>query len=265
MKHLLLGLTWILLIATGAMASDSGRLYLPLDDAKEAVDRTLLEARKNKKKALIIMGANWCHDSRALASNLQSAEIAIPLARAFEIQYVDVGFLEKNFEINRRFGLPVIFGTPTVLAIDPETEQLINRDSLHIWSNAASFSSGETLEKIAALANPTARTVSPPAGTNEGLATLLAQIDTFEQQQAERIYSGFAVVGPMLAAYKKGEKPEKFDSYWRQLHTMRSQLPKDLIRLRDDAQAKIASGEKEAQLQFPTYAPFDWEKPSKTN
>ncbi|WP_176491097.1 MULTISPECIES: thioredoxin family protein [Microbulbifer] len=265
MKHLLLGLTWILLVATGAAASDAGRLYLPLDDAMGAVDRTLLKARENNKRALIIMGANWCHDSRALASNLQAPELAAPVSEAFEIQYVDVGFLEKNFDINRRFGLPVIFGTPTVLAIDPETQQLVNRDSLHIWSNAASFSKDETLERLAVLANPTAQAASPPADTSEVLAMLLAQIDTFERQQAERIYGGFAVVGPMLAAYMKGEKPENFDSYWRQLHTMRSQLPKDLIRLREQAELIVASGKEEAQLQIPAYPLFDWEKPSETN
>nr|WP_255771545.1 thioredoxin family protein [Microbulbifer guangxiensis] len=254
---MLLGLAWILAIATGAAAGDNGKVYIPLDNAMEAVDTTLSNAKEHKKRALIIMGANWCHDSRALATNLQSPEIAGAVADAFEIQYVDVGYLAKNFDINRRFGLPVIFGTPTVLAIDPQTNRLLNRDSVHIWSSAASYSAVETLEKLNALqAQPAARQSEP-----EALARLTAQIDEFEQQQAQRIYHGYSIVGPMLASYKAGEKPEDFERYWQQLYEMRSQLPRDLQNLRSEAQLRAAAGDKGVRLEFPEYSAFDWEKP----
>ncbi|AOS98745.1 hypothetical protein AUP74_03380 [Microbulbifer aggregans] len=259
MKRFLLGLACTLIIAVGAVASDSGRVYLPVDDAMEAVDHTLSTARQHKKRALIIMGANWCHDSRALATSLQSEEVAETVSEAFEIQFVDVGFLEKNFEINRRFGLPVIFGTPTVLAIDPETEQLINRSSLHIWSNAASFSSDEVQEKLIALRNVPLEPLEP-IEQREPLASLMAQIDEFERVQAERIYRGFGVVGPMLASYKAGDKPDNFQDYWQQLYEMRSKLPNDLLALRHQAKAQIKSGEEGFSLQFPVYPAFDWEK-----
>nr|WP_255775502.1 thioredoxin family protein [Microbulbifer sediminum] len=218
------------------------------------VDRTLARASSEGKTALIVMGANWCHDSRALATNLQEPSFAAKLEREFVIQYVNVGFLDQNFAVNRRFGLPVIFGTPTALLIDPATGNLLNRDRVHIWGSAASFGPGETLDRLRRQARKGA-----PALTGDTLDTLLGKIDAFEQRQARRIYTGFKVVGPMLAARVNGEQDEDFEHYWQQLYQMRTQLPRDLLRLRSEARQRVAAGERDIQLEYPVYAAFDWE------
>ena len=256
MARLFLGLAWALL-ALSATANDnsSGRAYLPLPDVQAAIDQTLSQAHQADKQALIIMGANWCHDSRALAEHLQQADTALRLGERFEILYVDVGFLAENFDVNRRFGLPAIFGTPTVLAVAPGSQALLNRDTLHTWSSAASFSAEETLAKLESLP----RVPAESAPDNATAASLMAQIDTYEREQAQRILAGYAVVGPMLEALKKGEKAEDFEPYWDQLRAMRSQLPRDLLQLRQEARQRADAGETDIQLEFPVYPAFDWE------
>ncbi|MFI2812607.1 thioredoxin family protein [Microbulbifer sp. JSM ZJ756] len=255
MKSFMFGLALLFACLEAVADESSGRVYQPVTDTMAQVDRALARANEEGKTALIVMGANWCHDSRALATHLQEPSIAPELEQEFVIQYVDVGYLERNFDVNRRFGLPVIFGTPSALLVDPATGKLLNRDSVHIWGNAASFSAGETRDRLRRQATAPDNSIE----TGGHLAALLEDIDSFEQRQAGRIYAGFKVVGPMLAAYKEGEEASEFEHYWKQLYEMRTRLPRDLQRLRREARQRVADGETDIQLDFPVYAAFDWE------
>jgi hypothetical protein len=78
-----------------------------------------------------------------------------------------------------------------------------------------------------------------PAADSAQLRQLYAQIDQFEQQLAERVAAGYAVVGPMLAAYKDGNAPENFDASWNELRDFRMAIPDGLRELRDEAQRRL--------------------------
>jgi hypothetical protein len=73
------------------------------------------------------------------------------------------------------------------------------------------------------------------------------------------VAAGYALVGPMLEAYKAGDEPEEFDATWDELSVFRNAIPKDVKALRDTAQRHVADGETDIQLQFPEYAPLSWE------
>ena len=64
---LILGLVQLACAADKSTPAESGRLYVPSDNPMADVDAILVRARFEDKLALIIMGENWCHDSRALA------------------------------------------------------------------------------------------------------------------------------------------------------------------------------------------------------
>ena len=51
-------------------AANSGELYLPSEDAMADLSAALDAARNSNRLLLVMMGANWCHDSRALASRV---------------------------------------------------------------------------------------------------------------------------------------------------------------------------------------------------
>ena len=40
-------------------------------DARSDIAQTLAAAKAENKKALLVFGANWCHDSRALAAHFE--------------------------------------------------------------------------------------------------------------------------------------------------------------------------------------------------
>jgi thiol-disulfide isomerase/thioredoxin len=108
-------------------------------NAKAEVDAALARAQSNGKMALIVMGANWCHDSRALAGWFAQPRFAAMIAARYELVYVDVGYKDRNIDIARRFGLKSIKGTPTVMIVSSKGK-LLNKKDAPTWRNAASRS-----------------------------------------------------------------------------------------------------------------------------
>lgn len=126
------------------------------EDAMGDVDAALARATASGRRVLLVMGANWCHDSRALAGWLKSARIAALVEREYELVFVNIGMPQTgdghNLGIARRFGLDDLPGTPNLLVLTAG-EARVNPDTATAWRNASSRS-GETifaeLERLAA-------------------------------------------------------------------------------------------------------------------
>ena len=114
----------------------AGELYLPSDDSMADVTAVLEAARKSNKLALVILGANWCHDSRGLASRLQQEPLSTVVNEFYETIFVDVGYLEKGKDVINSLGPPVYYATPTVLIVDPVSGELVNARNRHQWADA---------------------------------------------------------------------------------------------------------------------------------
>lgn len=112
----------------------------PYDETRDAtadVNATLAEATTLGKHAIIVMGANWCHDSRALAGWFETERFRSLLSENFVVRYVDVGQKDRNIDIAQRFGIGDIVGTPTVIVTDTKGT-VLNLETAPTWRNAAS-------------------------------------------------------------------------------------------------------------------------------
>ena len=111
------------------------------EDAMGDVDAALARAAENETRVLLVMGANWCHDSRALAGWLEKPRFAALVEEHYELIYVNVGMPQRgdghNLGIAQRFGLAELPGTPNVLVLTAEGE-LVNRETATTWKDAAS-------------------------------------------------------------------------------------------------------------------------------
>lgn len=119
----------------------------PFDADRNAtadVDAAFLAAQDSGKNVLLVLGGNWCHDSRGLAAKFEQPELARVIADNYERVWVDVGHRDRNLHVARRFGVPELFGTPTVLIASPDGA-LLNRQSVHDWRTADSKPYDETL------------------------------------------------------------------------------------------------------------------------
>lgn len=255
---LFVSLFFITPITNAQTETDESRPFHQTENAMADIDATLATAKAENKLALIVLGANWCHDSRGLAQRLGTEEMSSLMVDKYELLYVDIGFYETNMGIVSRFGLPILFGTPTVLVIDPETEQLLNRDSMHKWLDAASVSLEDTKDHFTKLLN--AKPIELNVEQSDRLKTLLAEISAYEAEQTERITKGYAVIGPLLEARVSGEgEDDTFMNYWQQLGKMRYGLANSLIELRSQAIRRDQAGEQNIELVFPEYPAFTWE------
>ena len=125
-----------------AAAHPEARPFEESDDATAQVDAALARAQLNEKRVILVMGANWCHDSRGLAGWFAQPRFAAMLEAKYELVYVDVGHKDRNIDIARRFGLKAIKGTPTVLVLSAQGA-LLNRKSAPQWRDAASREEGD--------------------------------------------------------------------------------------------------------------------------
>ena len=120
-------------------------------DAGAQLDAALAKAAGSGKKVLLIMGANWCHDSRALAGWLETPRLKQLLSDKYETVFVDVGApyagQGRNLELAKRFGLE-LKGTPNVLILSPAGD-LLNRKTATRWRNASSRSEAEIYDELA--------------------------------------------------------------------------------------------------------------------
>lgn len=135
---------------------DDPRPYDANRDAMADVDRALAAARANNTNAVIVLGGNWCHDSRGLAAKFEARELAALIEERYELVYVDVGYRDRNLDVARRLGVDELYGTPTVLIVSG-AGALLNRESVHDWRTADSKPYGETLayfQRYAAMSGP---------------------------------------------------------------------------------------------------------------
>jgi len=118
-------------------------LPLPYDetaDAAAAVDRARTRAAASHKLLLIDLGGNWCLDCRILAGTMDLPELKAFVHRRFELVTVDVGRFDKNLAIPARYGITKrLEGVPSLLAVDPRTNRLLNAGHVSALADARSM------------------------------------------------------------------------------------------------------------------------------
>ncbi|WP_438730162.1 thioredoxin family protein [Parasphingorhabdus sp. DH2-15] len=111
-------------------------------NATADVDAALARAKLRNVRTIIVMGANWCHDSRGLAGHLQSERFQPLIAKNYELVFVDVNVPQdgegRNLDIASRYGVTDISGTPNVLIISPEGKLVNTAEDARSWRDAAS-------------------------------------------------------------------------------------------------------------------------------
>lgn len=146
-------------IVPGTDGQPEAHAYAVSPDAMADVDTALTRAATNGKRVLLVMGANWCHDSRALAGWLKTPRFAALVAEHYELVFVNVGVPQTgdghNLGIAQRFGLADFPGTPALLVLTADG-QLVNADTAQSWRDAANRSEDTIFAELLVLAETSA-------------------------------------------------------------------------------------------------------------
>lgn len=132
------------------------RSYHVSENASADVDAALARARQSGKRVLLVMGANWCGDSRALAGWLATNRFAELIERKYELVFVNIGMPSSgdghNLGIATRFGIQELPGLPNVLVLTGDGV-LVNPTTATSWGNARSRTGDAIYDELAALAD----------------------------------------------------------------------------------------------------------------
>lgn len=114
------------IVASFALLSAASGATLPYDEAANA--RTQLQtsrvtAKQQHKHLLVIFGANWCPDCRALDAALQGS-VGKLLDAHFVVVKIDVGNFDKNIDLSDRYGTPISKGIPAVVVVGADDKVL---------------------------------------------------------------------------------------------------------------------------------------------
>jgi protein disulfide-isomerase len=110
------------LLTTAAYAATGP--YDESADAKADVQRALDTAAKTQRPVLVIFGANWCKDCRALDASLKASANAELIGKEFVVVKVDVGNFDRHLDIAERYGNPIKKGIPAASVVSPRQELL---------------------------------------------------------------------------------------------------------------------------------------------
>ena len=120
MKTLIALVTFLL----AATAQGAPPPYDEKADAKADLQRALSAAKSSGTPVLVIFGANWCPDCRALDKALSTGKNAELVAREFKVVKVDVGQFDRNLDLAARYGNPIKKGIPAAVVLSADGEVL---------------------------------------------------------------------------------------------------------------------------------------------
>jgi thioredoxin 1 len=117
----------MLALAAAALATTAHAATGPYDeaaDAKADVQRAIDASAKTQRPVLVIFGANWCKDCRALDAALKAPANAALIGKEFVVVKVDVGNFDRHLDIAERYGNPIKKGIPAAAVLSPKQELL---------------------------------------------------------------------------------------------------------------------------------------------
>lgn len=93
-------------------------------DAKAEVKAAAARAASDGKAVLVVFGANWCGDCKALDSAFKQGNTASLLSKRFHVVKVDVGRMDKNTDMAQNYGVPLKKGIPAVAVLGKDGKLL---------------------------------------------------------------------------------------------------------------------------------------------
>ena len=210
-------------------------VFIPTERPILQAETALSKALAENKYALIVLGAQWCHDSVGLAVNFSTDEMQSVLTARYITQFIDVAYLEDRRDITNLVGYPNYFATPTVLIVDPASNTVINMDSLKEWQSADRVDKQTYIEQFS-------RFNQGDAQSKPTLSNNMPSLAAFEAEQSERLQQGYKVLGPLLAASDieessnmTGKEREQLLKLWRKVKKFRINVQAHIHELRSTA------------------------------
>ena len=125
-------------------------LYYPeAADGPAVLKQALTKAATLDRPAVIVFGADWCHDSRALGKVLTSDAFKAEFSNRYDVTFIDVGRPQtgegRNLDLVKWLGVKHLKSTPALFLISPQGRLLNGKKDAVSWRNAESRGTDKVL------------------------------------------------------------------------------------------------------------------------
>ena len=124
-------LVLVFLLCLGVARAVDEPIYDEKADASQQIAAAITAASQSgnpAKNIVLAFGANWCPDCHALDDNMHKAELAALLEKEFLVVKIDVGRMDKNVDVPRKYDVPIRRGIPALAVLDAKGELLYAMD-----------------------------------------------------------------------------------------------------------------------------------------
>jgi thiol:disulfide interchange protein len=100
------------------IAKANKNLYSETSDATADIAAAVAEARREHKRVLLDFGGNWCGDCQVLDIYYHQSPNAELLAKNFVLVHINIGHMDKNVDVAKKYNVPITKGVPALAIID---------------------------------------------------------------------------------------------------------------------------------------------------
>ncbi|HWW97709.1 MAG TPA: thioredoxin family protein [Edaphobacter sp.] len=93
-------------------------LYSETANPTADIASALKQARREHKRVLLDFGGNWCGDCQLLDIYYRQSPNAQLLAKNFILVHVNIGHMDKNVDVAKKYNVPITKGVPALAVID---------------------------------------------------------------------------------------------------------------------------------------------------
>jgi thiol:disulfide interchange protein len=93
-------------------------LYSETADPSADISAALVRARAEHKRVLLDFGGNWCGDCQVLDIYYHQSPNAELLDKNFILVHVNIGHMDKNVDIAKKYNVPITKGVPALAVLD---------------------------------------------------------------------------------------------------------------------------------------------------
>jgi thioredoxin 1 len=105
-------------------------LYPDPGQAQTELTAAFAEARQNKKRVLVVFGANWCYDCHVLDATFHSQAFAPLVQVNYVVVHINIGDEGKdNNDLAARFGVNLDRGVPSLAVLDPDGKVIVSQQN----------------------------------------------------------------------------------------------------------------------------------------
>jgi thiol:disulfide interchange protein len=104
-------------------------LYDSTADPKADITAALKQARAQKKRVILDFGGDWCGDCQVLDIYMHQSPNEDLLNKHFVIVHVDIGRMDRNVDVAKRYKVPIEKGVPALAVLDANGKLLYSQQN----------------------------------------------------------------------------------------------------------------------------------------